>query len=132
MSKNECWVCNGAEPEMFSRKCIEHDICDVCKTKKADIIGTPWGTKTGFICNRCQQDIWNGRIATFAKEDPDEHNFLSRDDVKCPYCGYEYYPDDLYESSDDEYCPNCNSQIEIEVEWVADYSISKPKPESTF
>jgi len=131
MENKECWVCNGTEPKSFTRKCKKHDVCDSCGKNRSEIDGVPWGTTTGFICDSCQQEKWKRRIEAFTDEDFEESDFLYRDDIKCPYCGHEYQPDDLHEDTDNECCPHCNSTFEVEVEWTANFTISKPKQKST-
>ncbi len=124
--ENNCWVCMGLEPKAFTKKCKAHDICDVCKTKRADIDGIPWGTRTGFICQKCEDVRIAKAISDFGKEKYDELDFKYNDQVKCPYCGDEYYPDDLYESTDGVDCPNCSMEVNIEVLHSVTYSTSKP------
>ncbi len=124
----KCWVCEGLESVFFGKRCEEHDICDVCKTKRTDIKGIPWGTRTGFRCQECEDRRIDKAIADFKKEEHNDLDFQYNDRVKCPHCGYEYHPDELYESSDNEACPNCSNEMCVDVDWTATYSTSKIKP----
>jgi len=121
---NECWVCNGSEPKMFSKKCEAHDVCDACGVKRANVGGISWGTLTGFICQKCKDAKCQKAISDFEKEEHDDFDFQDNDYVKCPHCGYEYTPgpEGLHKSTDEEKCPNCNSYIKVEVECSVMYS----------
>jgi len=122
----DCYICNEIhKPNVFSRRCEKHDVCDECGKTRKEIKGTPWGTRKGFICGECQERIWNKRIDDFSKKEVEDYEFSYNDKIKCPYCGYEYIDDELHESSDDETCPNCNSGIKVEVDWTASYSTEK-------
>ena len=123
---DKCWVCEGIEPVFFGKRCEEHDICDVCGTKRAEINGVPWDTRTGFRCQECEGKRIKKAVSNFEKEEHGYLDFAYNDKVKCPYCGCEYTPDELYDSTDDEECPNCSNIMKVEIEWSATYSTSKP------
>jgi len=125
--EKECWVCDGTEPKAFSHKCEKHDVCIRCGIKRADVEGVPWGTRKGFICNKCQEEKWAERIAAFTEKDFKENDFEYRSDLKCPYCGHEWQPYDVNESTEDVTCPHCNSYMDVDVEWTADFCIRKAK-----
>jgi len=125
MGHDKCWVCEGTEPKGFVYKCKKHDVCDVCNISRNECDGTAWGTRTGFICNKCLEAKQIKAIEDFKKEETRDIDFQYNDYVKCPHCGYEYHPDDLYESSDEEECPTCGSYIDVEVEWTVSYSTTK-------
>jgi len=119
----DCWVCNGSEPKAFTKKCKIHDVCE---TKRAGITGIPWGTRTGFICQTCETKRIGQAISDFEKEYHDKWDFKHNDEIKCPFCGYEYYSDELYESTDSEECPNCNNLMVVDVDYSVSYSTYKP------
>jgi len=129
-SKNTCWVCDEARThDFFDRRCPKHDICDDCKKTRSEIEATCWWTLTGFICDKCRQKQCEKKIEDFTKEDHDEFEFNYNDQIKCPYCGYEYNPDDLHEDTDDEECPECNSVMSVVIEYSVTYSTAKLKKE---
>lgn len=129
MTSKKCWVCEGIEPKAYlnSYRCEKHDVCDVCKTKRKDLKDSPWGKKYGFICQPCEEKRCQSEIDKFNSEDYDEFNFQYNDKPICPFCGYEFEPDDLYESQEELQCGNCSSYMDVEVEYTATYSTSKSK-----
>lgn len=45
----------------------------------------------------------------------EEEEVYSQDELKCPYCGFVYSDSwELYDSSDEEYCENCEREFEYE------------------
>jgi len=103
------------------------ECCDVCGTKRKDLEQKPWWSETGFICVPCETNRQQEEVIEFQNTNPPE-NFYGRDDVKCPHCGYEYDPDEPYGSGLTETeCVNCDSAIEVEVEYTTTYSTSKGK-----
>ena len=125
MNDKKCWVCEGAEPGLMSHKCEKHDVCDICGKKRSEIKENIWGTRTGYVCFPCEEKRREKAISDFEKEDVAKWEFWGNDNIKCPYCGYEYEPDDLHESTKDEECGNCGSIMEVEVEYTVTYSTSK-------
>ncbi len=120
----DCWVCNGTEPEMLG-KCDLHNVCDVCRTKRADLTTPPWGTRTGFRYHDCEEKRREKAVSDFSKEDHEDHEFSYNDKVKCPHCGYVYRSDDLHESEENIACPNCSNEMDVEVDVCVYYSTSK-------
>ncbi len=112
---------------MLENKCEKNVVCDICKINRDDYNGTKWATKTGFICDKCLTEKQQRAIDAFSKEDSGGHYFMNRDDIKCPYCGYEYTPNGLYESTDSEECGTCGSVMSVDVEYTASYSITKTR-----
>ncbi len=130
-TKKECWVCEGKENVYFGLKCKKHDVCDVCKRPGAEIPETHWMTKTGFICDPCLRAKQAKAISDFEKEKHYECEFNYNDYVKCPYCGHEYNPDELYESTEDEECGKCGSIMSVEVDHLVMYTTSKLNNEAS-
>ena len=122
---DENYIYDETELKNFIYKCKKHDVCDVCKKTRADLVCLKWGTKTGFICDDCQQKIYEERIAAFEQNQFDASEYIWRQDIKCPYCGHEYQNDKLFNSTDNENCPNCNSYFTVEIDWTPYFSIKK-------
>lgn len=125
MKKKQCWVCEGKEPIFLGYKCEEHDVCDICGKKRADLKCEKWGTLTGFVCSPCEDARRDKAISDFQDLETNKWVFYHNDRIKCPYCGYEYEPDELHESTDEEECGNCGSLMDVKVEYSVHYTTSK-------
>lgn len=125
MESKKCWVCSGDKPKLFGYRCETHDVCDICAKNRHEIKGDKLGTITGFVCVSCEEKRQQKAISDFGEEEVDNWTFSCNDNVKCPYCGHEYEPDELHESTDDEECGNCGSIMNVEVEYSVSYSTSK-------
>jgi hypothetical protein len=126
-----CYVCNGErieelEQPYLTHRCSKHNTCLRCGRNRSELKRTPWGMKGAFVCQSCEDNRINADIEAFQKEDQDDHDFDYRSDVKCRYCGHEFYPDDFHESGELD-CYNCNSTLHVEIEWDPSYTITKPE-----
>ena len=127
MEEKKCYVCDGTKPTgLFAYRCEIHEVCDSCGIGRKKLKEPPWGTTTGFICQPCENARRKRAIKDFEDTEVDNWDFQMRDDVKCVYCGYEFQPDDFYETGNME-CPNCDSKIHVEVEYDPYYTITKPE-----
>ena len=113
---NGCAECNG-EPRDWSTyiECEDHDRCNVCETKRGDIEGTPWGRKTGWICNSCKEkEDLEIRRKAFEKLDGELPDCLYQDDIICPHCGSELDKDEVYEDQELD-CHVCGGELHLEI-----------------
>ncbi len=126
---NECPECIGKEPVFPYVKCEKHNVCVTCGIKRKDLKETPWGHRNGFVCKPCEDARVKSIIDAFQATEINEDDFNYRSDVKCLYCGYEFYPDDFYETGTLE-CGNCSNELHVEVEYEPYYTITKPEKAS--
>lgn len=48
--------------------------------------------------------------------------------IICPYCATEQSSDDIHESKTGLECDTCGGEFDLEVEWSASYTTTKPAP----
>lgn len=115
---NGCSECNG-EPRdwMTYVECEKHNVCQFCGCSPKEA-GTCWGSKKGWICQKCvdirhEQD----KIEALAAM-PDEFNdwdYHNVHTITCPYCAYQF--SDSWEHSNDEdeshECPRCDNTFTV-------------------
>ena len=109
----ECYVCNGIEPDWISKRCEEHDVCTSCGILRKDLKQTPWGAKGGFLCCPCEEERKLQAVADY-KYNENFHEYER--EIKCPYCGSEYFVDDHYSLYEDDNleeieCGNCGNEF---------------------
>lgn len=118
---NGCGECNG-KPRGFDTyiECDKHNVCRCCSNPRAEITETPWGGISGWICVPCADAEHNREKSKALAAMPDEEDFDSwdyynLDEIKCPYCDYEF--SDSFESADDNEeaheCPRCDNEFKV-------------------
>ena len=106
LNNEKCYVCEGTDPTLSSRRCAEHDVCLKCGTNRKDL-------KEGFICRECERKRQKKAIADY---DSSGKSYEYGNTPICPYCGEKYDIDEhysLYEDDNDEdiECSNCGSMF---------------------
>lgn len=135
------WVC-GCEKCLGSGKafnyspCDEHDRCVTCRCTPAELTETPWGgCDGGWRCRPCQDrldaEAKETALAASAASGHSEDDCCSTNEIICPYCATEQSSDDRYDSATGLKCGTCGGEFDLEVEWTASYTTTKPRAAQT-
>lgn len=71
------------------------------------------------VCWQCKDRQEAEKIWEYSKENKEVTN---EDKVICPYCGNHYGEDDLYDTSYELECPECEETFKLEIEYSPSYS----------
>jgi hypothetical protein len=126
---NGCAECNGGPRDWMTYiECTKHNVCRTCKTPRAEIKDVPWGGKHGWECKPCadsaHEEAKKEALQSVADKEYDEFDYLSNDEIICPYCDSKMCSDDFHESNDVE-CEVCDNTFNVEVEHTASYTTKR-------
>lgn len=111
----KCKICG--QPALYNR-CEAHYQCDECGSRE-----NLCHREGGVTCDACH-------AAKIAERMKQEHDTQYTNEIKCPYCGYEWSDSWEMGNGDTEECPDCLNTFEYEMDVVVTY-ISWKKDERT-
>lgn len=118
-----CAECNGLPRDDWGSYviCEEHDVCRTCQIHRSKLTDTPWGGKEGWQCKPCadaEHKADKEEALAAMPDDHDEWDYQNLDEIKCPYCNYEF--SDSWENSEDNEklheCPRCDNEFTVTAE----------------
>ena len=118
-----CAECNGNERGHNSYiECEKHDVCSCCGISRKELNDSVWGGHKGWTCKPCMEaKELEIRRKAFEKLDGEEPDCYYTDEIICPHCGSEICKDEIRESQETE-CGVCGGEVEVEVEYILNYT----------
>ena len=113
-------------------ECIKHDVCRSCECTRDSLSEAPWGGIEGWICSPCEKtrrekDKADALAAMPSNEDFNEYDYRFLDEIKCPYCDYQF--SDSWEHNDDDNepheCERCDNTFTVTANHSVEYDCSR-------
>lgn len=127
---NNCSQCCGHDRDWMGSECDKHNVCRTCQTHRSKLTDIPWGGKHGWQCKTCAEAERKADKIDALAAMPDEHDewdYRGLDEIKCPYCNYEF-SDSFESASDDEEdheCPRCDNTFMVTAEHSLSFSCQR-------